>query len=289
MTSMQRASRMAPGTCRGLLIGGVVVAVMAAITSAAELKPATVAAFERYETATEAAIARDVSASGEFLRIRRNANADRLREIDAQLRRGEVAIDRLQVTNGGRRIEIPSGLVHHWIGAVFIPGARVDDTVALLQDYDTHATLFRPAVVQARTLERDGDRFRVFLRFYMKKVIAVTVNTESTAEFVRHGPDRLSSQIRSTRVAEVEEPGTPDEKEKPVGRDGGFLWRLNTYWRFLQRDGGTYVECESITLTRGIPAGLGWIIKPFVTGIPRESLTFTLEGTRRALLARAQP
>jgi hypothetical protein len=288
MTSMQRASRLAPGTCRGLLIGGVVVAVMAAITSAAELKPATVAAFERYEKATEAAIARDVSASGEFLRIRRNADADRLQEIDAQLRRGEVAIDRLQVTNDGKRIEIPSGLVHHWIGAVFIPGAQVDETVALLQDYDTHATLFRPAVVQARTLERDGDRFRVFLRFYMKKVIAVTVNTESTAEFVRHGPARRSSRIRSTRVAEVEEAGTPAEKEKPVGRDGGFLWRLNTYWRFLESDGGTYVECESITLTRGIPAGFGWLIKPFVTGIPRESLTFTLEGTRRALLARSQ-
>ncbi len=288
MTSMQRARRRAPGMRRRLLAAGVVVASAAAI-GAAELKPATVAGFERYEKATEAAIARDVSASGEFLRIRRNADADRLREIDQQLQRGEVVIDRLQVTNEGKRIEIPSGLVHHWIGAVFIPGASVDAAVALLQDYDTHATLFRPAVVQAKTLERNGDRFRVFLRFYMKKVIAVTVNTESTAEFVRHGPDRLSSQIRSTRVAEVEEPGTPDEKEKPVGRDGGFLWRLNTYWRFLQRDGGTYVECESITLTRGIPAGLGWIIKPFVTGIPRESLTFTLEGTRRALLARAQP
>lgn len=260
---------------------------MDAVVAAADLKPATVAAFERYQAATEADIARDVSASGEFLRIRRTASATRLREIDEQLKRGEVAIDRLQATDAGKRIEIPSGLVHHWIGAVFIPDVQVDRTVALLQDYDTHASLFRPAVVQAKTLERDGDRFRVFLRFYMKKVIAVTVNTESTAEFVRHGPDRLSSQIRSTRVAEVEEPGTPEEKEKPVGRDGGFLWRLNTYWRFLEKGGGTYVECESITLTRGIPAGFGWLIRPFVTGIPRESLTFTLEGTRRALVNRS--
>jgi len=69
----------------------------------------------------------------------------------------------------------------------------------------------------------------------------------------------------------------------PVGRDGGYLWRLNSYWRFLERDGGTYVQCESITLTRDVPFLLSWIIKPFVTDIPRETLAFTLESTRNAL------
>lgn len=73
------------------------------------------------------------------------------------------------------------------------------------------------------------------------------------------------------------------ERELPVGLDGGYLWRLNTYWRFLERDGGTYMECESLTLTRGIPFGIGWIIRPFVTSIPRESLEFTLNSTRKAL------
>ena len=102
-------------------------------------------------------------------------------------------------------------------------------------------------------LEHDGDRYRLVLRFFFKKIIAVTVNTESIAEFTPRGPDRVSSAIRSTRVTEVENPGTPDERELPVGRDGGYLWRLNTYWRFLERDGGTYIECESLTLTRGIP------------------------------------
>ena len=70
----------------------------------------------------------------------------------------------------------------------------------------------------------------------------------------------------------------------PEGNDGGYLWRLNTYWRFLERDGGTYVQCESITLTRSIPFGLHWLIGPFLTSIPRESLTFVLETTRKALV-----
>ena len=91
------------------------------------------------------------------------------------------------------------------------------------------------------------------------------------------------SRIYSTRIAQVENAGEPDERELPVGRDGGYLWRLNTYWRLLERDGGTYVQCESISLTRGIPFGFGWMIKPFVTSIPRESLEFTLNTTRKAL------
>lgn len=87
-------------------------------------------------------------------------------------------------------------------------------------------------------------------------------------------------------MAEVEHPGARDEREKPVGRDGGYLWRLHTYWRFLERDGGTYLQCESISLTRGIPIGLGWVVGPFVTSLPRESLEFTLQTTRDVLTQR---
>ena len=95
----------------------------------------------------------------------------------------------------------------------------------------------------------------------------------------------MQSRIYSLRVAEVEYPGTPQEREKPVGNDGGFLWRLYTYWRFLERDGGTYVQCEAISLTRDIPSVFAWLIGPFVNSIPRESLSFTLE-TSRATLGR---
>ena len=91
------------------------------------------------------------------------------------------------------------------------------------------------------------------------------------------------SRIYSLRIAEVADPGTPQERERPAGRDDGYLWRLYTYWRFLERDGGTYVQCEAISLTRGIPFALGWLIGPFVTSIPRESLAFTLETTRKTL------
>jgi hypothetical protein len=130
---------------------------------------------------------------------------------------------------------------------------------------------------------RDGDRFTFFLRFVMKKVITVTVNSDHEAVFRRPAADRAEGWIHSTRIAEVENAGTPGEREKPIGDDGGYLWRLNTYWRLLARDGGLYIHCESVSLSRGIPFGFGWVVGPFVTSIPRESLTFTLETTRKRL------
>ena len=235
---------------------------------AAELKPATVAAFDRYVRATEARMKDELSSNDRFVR---------------PVKAGAFAIDALETREAGKEIDVPDGLIHHWVGTVFVPGATVEQAVALLQDYNRHAQIYRPAVARSKIISRDGDAFRVYLRFFMKKGITVVMNSEHDARFFRPSPDRAHSRIYSTRIAEVENPDTPQEREKPVGNDGGYLWRLYSYWRFLERDGGVHVQCESISLTRGIPMGLGWLIGPFVTSIPRESLTFTLETTRKVL------
>lgn len=264
------------------LVGGGVLLVGSVRTGAAELHARTVEAFDRYVRAAEAEISAELADERTFLWIDALPDAERKRELQ-RVRRGEVIIESRQVRENGRKIDIPDGLVHHWRGAVFVPAAAVEEAVDLLQDYDRHAEIYAPNVARSRLVSRDGDSFSVYLRFYFKKVISVVVNSDHEARFTRQAPNRVSSRIVSTRIAEVENPDTPQESEKPVGRDGGYLWRLNSYWRFLERDGGTYVLCESISLTRGIPFGLGWIVGPFVTSIPRETLTFTLETTRRAL------
>ena len=110
------------------------------------------------------------------------------------------------------------------------------------------------------------------------------MDTENEAEFFHPAADRAHSRIRSTRTAEIADAGTPQEKPKPSGEENGFMWNLNTYWRFLERDGGTYIQCESLTLTRDVPFALAWIIRPIVTQMPKESLTFTLEKARQALV-----
>ena len=139
---------------------------------------------------------------------------------------------------------------------MFVPGVPADRAIALLQDYDHHAEIYKPTVAKSKLLNRNGDTFRVNLRFHMKKVITVVVDGEHEARFTRASPTRGYSRIASTRLTEIDNPATPDEKEKPVGQDGGYLWRINSYWRFLERDGGTDIQCETITLSRGIPVGL---------------------------------
>jgi hypothetical protein len=263
-----------------LLAAVVVLGRLTPAAAAADLQPRTVAAFDRYVRATEAQMAPEP-----FLRIDGLSDAERRAKLDA-LSRGEIYIERLSTREAGKQIDVPDGLIHHWVGAVFAPGARLGEALNLLQDYDRHSEIFRPAIARSKLISRDGDVFRVDLRFSMKKVIAVVVNTENEARFTRLGSYRAQSRIYSLRVAEVSDPGTPQEHERPVGHDGGFLWRLYTYWRFLERDGGTYVQCEAISLTRSIPFVFEWLIGPFVTSVPRESLTFTLGATRKALASR---
>jgi hypothetical protein len=255
----------------------------AALASAADLSASTVAAFDRYVQATENRINAEVASNDRFLWPFSLPPQDRDARLDG-LRRGALIIEPLETQRDGRTLTVPNGLVHHWVGLAFLPGTSIDRAVALLQDYDRHAAIYAPRIARSGLRSRDGDTFVFHLRFFMKKVITVVIDSENTATFVRPAADRAYSRIVSTRLAEIEDAGLPSEREKPIGHDGGYLWRLNTYWRFLERDGGTYIQCESLTLTRDVPFALAWIIRPIVTQMPKESLTFTLAKARAALV-----
>jgi hypothetical protein len=256
----------------------VAVALSAATLGAAALRQDTVKAFETYAATAEARPA------APFLWLDTRPAAERQRLL-ADLRNGQLVVERLRVRPGGREIDAPDGMIHHWIGTVFIPNATVAEAVQLLQDYDRHASVYAPTVARSRLLSHQGAEFKFSLRFVMTKVITVVVDGEHHARFASLGPDRARSWIRSTRLTEVTDAGTSRERLEPVGQGGGYLWRLNSYWRFEERDGGVYLECESISLTRDIPFGLGWIVGPFVTSLPRETLEFTLQTTRKKLMA----
>lgn len=260
----------------------------ASVTIAGDvLKPAASINFDRYVKLTERRIEGEVAKPGAFLWIDGQQPNHRT-ELVRGLREGGIIIERLETRDGAKSIDFPDALLHHWVGLVFVPGAHLPDAVTMMQDYDRHSTIFAPAITASKILEKDDQTFRVALRFYVKKVIGVTMDTENEAQFFRAGPDRAYSRIRSTRVTEIAEAGTPQEHAKPAGEENGFMWRLNTYWRFLERDGGTYIQCESLTLSRDVPFALAWIIRPFVTQVPKETLTFTLEKARAALSSSKQ-
>jgi hypothetical protein len=167
-----------------------------------------------------------------------------------------------------------------------VPGVRVAAAVALMQDYDRHGDVFAPSVSRGRVIARDGDTIDFTMRFVVKKVITAVLQTDQQARFFRPAPDRAHSRIRATRIVEIENAGTPQEREKPPDRDRGYMWRLASYWRFIERDGGTYIQCESLNLSRPLPAMVGWFFGRSAAAIPRDTLSFTLSAARRELLRR---
>ncbi len=237
---------------------------------AAELKPTTVGEFDHYIRETEQRLAN----SSVFLWA--DASADRARRVKA----GEVVVEPFR---GKPVTEVSDGLVHDWVGSVFIPGATLERTLAMVRDYDHHKDVYKPEVIDSRVISHTGNDFHIYLRLLKKKVITVVLDSEHDVKYTPLDKTRWLSVSRTTKIAEVEKAGKPGEREMAPGTGEGFLWRLNSYWRFEERDGGTWLECEAISLTRDVPTGLGWIVQPIIQDLPRESLANTLRSTRAAL------
>ncbi len=253
----------------------------------ADLKPPTVTAWEDYVRAVEARVETELQTAKPFLVLERLPQAER-QKAAASLAAGAVFITRVPGPNlKGPASDIPSGLVHHWLGVVQIPGVRVDDVLAFVQRYEDSPRYFQD-VIASRLGSRDGNVFEVDLKLRREKsVLGYRVhkvyNTTHHVVYRRLDPTHAASRSVTTRIAEVEDAGQPGEREKPVGHDSGYLWRLNSYWRFGETADGVTVECESISLSRGIPTGVGWIAGPIVEAIARESVEQTLASIKKGV------
>jgi putative flippase GtrA len=249
--------------------------------SAAELTPATVKAWHRYERQVDERYDRATSNVDPYFAQDAYKTSTTWRQ---QVIAGQVSMARIDAPPPGQAtVDVPDGKVHHWAGAVFIPRAKLDAVVSQLKDRAGRESESFTDVVASRLLSRDGDRIRIFMKLRRDNIITVTYNTEHEVLYRSLGGARSTSRSASTKIAELEDAGTPREREKPIGNDHGFLWRLNAYWRFEQVDGGVIVECESVSLSRGVPA----LLRPFVSGaverIARESLLNTLVSLKKTL------
>ena len=248
---------------------------MAQTADPAQLRPRTVEAFDTYIKTVELAADRTLCA-GPFL----------WSEMDSarakQIRAGQVVA---QFWAGRRPVKVPGGLIHDWVGTALIPGTTVDDTLALIQDYDNHKNIYKPEVLASRLISHHGNDFQIYLRLLKKKIITAVLDTDHEVHYRSLDRSRWMCRSYTTRIAEVENAGSPQERVLPPDTGHGFLWRLYSYWRFEERDGGVYIECRAISLTRDVPFGLGWAIEPIIQKLPRESLIKTLEDTRKALHA----
>ena len=249
---------------------------MAQTQSPVQLKPQTLEAFDAYIREAEAAMEQTLHVDGPFLW------SDLSSERAQQVRAGQVIA---QFWAGRGPVKVPNGLIHDWIGAALIPDTTLEDTLALIQNYDNHKNIYQPEVIDSRLISHHANDFQIYLRLLKKKIITVVLDTDHDVHYRPLDRARWICRSYTTRIAEVENAGSPAERALPPDTGHGFLWRLYSYWRFQERDGGVYVECRAISLTRDVPFGLGWAIEPIIQKLPQESLIKTLEATRKALQA----
>ena len=229
-----------------------------------------VADFTRYASGVESRLAAEHASKNSSITA---ADRDRLRN-------GDLVIQKLVPE---KEADPPGAMLHDWRGTAFAPGASAADFERLLRDFPAYATVYAPQVVRAAVLSHTGNAYSVNLRVKQKNVLTVVMDTAYDVTF--SSPDRARgwSTSRSTEIREIENAGTGKERALAPKEEHGFLWRLNTYWTWEERDGGLYLQIETVSLTRSIPAGLGWVARPFVESVPRESLEFTLRKTCDAL------
>jgi hypothetical protein len=268
------------------LVGRMVVAVTAVAVlasgavrlDAADLTSRALVGWAEYVNATEARRALERPRPAKFMAIEfaGSGAADRR----AILAGGLVVRRAPESTRGGRAIDISDALVHHWIGAVFVPGISLDALLAWLKEGPPP----QADVLKASVLARHGDEMKVYLRLRRTKIVTVIYDTEHTVRFTRVDGTRASSTSVATKIVEIDQAGTSKERALPAGRDSGYLWRLNAYWRYESVDGGVLVECESLTLSRRVPFGLQTVASPIISSTARESM----EAALRAVSSRGQ-
>jgi hypothetical protein len=229
----------------------------AALAAQAELKPETTAAYQKYIAALDTQMAAQNQAQSGFLWIDRDAGRQQA------VRRGEI------VTEKVKSLSVPDGMIQHWIGGVFLPGATLAQVVRVDQDYADYGKIYGPDVSRVKVISHDGNHFVVAYRITKTKVLTAVEDTVHA--------------IRSESVRQVENAGKPSERELAEGEGSGFLWAMNSYWRMEERAGGVYVECEAITLSRDVPFGLGALVDPMLQSFAEESLKKTIEAKRQAV------
>lgn len=204
---------------------------------------------------------------------------------DPKLRGGEA---RIQAVDAAHNVNTPGAMIQDWVGTTFLPGATLAQVQSVLRDYAEYKNFYRPKVIESQQLarhlrENQGDEYDVLLRLYEKHILTVVLNSTYHIRYEMPDSNRLIVTSRSTRIGEVKDPGKSYTEEVAPGSDSGFLWRLNSYWRFEAADGGVYARCEAISLSRNVPPGLGWMLKGFLDSFPKESMVNTLRGTRDAV------
>jgi hypothetical protein len=244
------------------------------LVSAAELKQETLKAWDEYiqETNTRT---QDRLQSGSFLWV------DESTERRQQVRTGKIVVWPATMQTPK---PVPGGLIHDWIGAAFIPNATLDDVFTVVRDYDNYKAYYKPSVADSKWLGSAGERDKFSMLLVNQQLVGkMALDTEYQSCYQQVSTSRWYSSALTTRVQEIRNFGRDDEQELGEGEGAGYVWRIYSFSRFEERDGGVYVEVEAIALSRDIPAAARWFVNPIVRRVSKNSLLISLRQTEEAV------
>lgn len=260
---------------KGLFVAAVMVVGVAARVGAAELQIATVDAWQEYLRDAGASMQARLAGERPFLWL------DETPDRADRVRRGEVIVAP-RAEHGTQ--PVPGGLIHDWIGAIFIPNATIESLLRVVRDYDRYKEIYKPVVADSHSLD-SGATDQEFSMVWRRHVLFVNaaMHGDYTAHDVIVDAHRGYTVVNTTRLEEIEDYGQRGEHLLPPDTGGGFLWRIHSISRYEERDGGVYLEVEAIALSRDIPASLRWLVNPVVNRLSVSALATTLRQTREAV------
>ncbi len=249
----------------------------AARSDAAELKQKTLQAWEAYVQTANLAMEQRAAGRSPFLWV--DESPDLLRRV----RSGELVVSNRDPS------DVPSGLIHHWVGAMFLPGVTLDEVNGVFNDYDRYPDFYRPRVVKIKVLKQTDD-YQKINTLVVQRAFGVTgaVEADNEVHIIKLDAHRVYSVSNATRVQEIVNYGEPDQRLPSENQGPGYVWRTVSINRLEQRDGGVYIEMEMIGLSRGVPIEFRWLIKPLIDHMPRTVMLETLKDTRNAVRERIE-
>ncbi len=246
--------------------------------NAATLRPETLAAWEEYLQTENVNLQDRIRPGGSFLWALEDAGRA------ARVRGGEIVV---VPAPGQNPKKVPGGLIHHWMGAIFLSNVKLDGILEVTRDYDHYKEFYRPSVIESKVIARSNanDEFSMLLMnkaLFLKTVLGADYEVTN----VRLDDCHFYSISRATRMQEIEEYGQPGEHQIAEGEGRGYIWKLYGIARLEQRDDGVYIELEAIALSRDIPAAVHFVVDPIVRHVSRNSLLISLQQTEQAVNGR---
>jgi hypothetical protein len=248
---------------------------------AAELEQKTLSAFQAYVHAAQAQMEANGPDDASFLYIDRLPQAEKTR-LYGEVENGTILVLPIDTTDKGKRIKIPDGMIHHWVGLMFARGVSLQQVQALLLDYSNYGEIYRPTIRRAQVVTHSDDTFQTVVQFYSRSP-EMAFDTHFDVRVFHDDAGHVRIRSISTQVNQLQNPSNVSSPVMPDGQGNGYLWRLNDYWRLEAKDGGVFVQVESIELSRSVPYLLSWLIDPIVRDKSRDAVSALLSATRSAV------